>query len=102
MIRYHDGPDYRVIRLHPGPTEVEYPDRRNYNSSTTPDGAVVVQRPLRDDRPRQWVWKNYRPTVTTYENQWKLLETLEVKARLKANLEPTVQIWEDVTDEGGF
>lgn len=93
---------YTTLTLFPGPTEVEYPERRSFKMQMTQDGAPVVQRPLRDGRVRRWVWKRYRPSVATYENQWATLLTLEYRHRLQNNLHPVVEIWEDTTPEGGF
>lgn len=103
-VRYKatSGGAYTTIALNPAPTNVEYPDHRLYKAQNTQDGAVVIQRPLRDDRIRRWIWKAGRSTVTSYENQWQVLKTLEYRHRLRNNLHPIVEIWEDLTDTGGF
>ena len=90
------------VMLRPGPTEIDYPERRLYKAHTTQDGWIVVQRPLRDSRSRTWSWKGYPPTIPTYENQWKFLETLEYRTRLQSSLPGYVEIWEDVSGVGGF
>lgn len=90
------------VPLFPAPTEVDYPEKRLYTTHTTQDGAVVVQRPLRDHRVRKWIWRGFSPQLLTYENQWKLLESLEYRNRLANNLPGYVEIWEDVTGVGGF
>lgn len=97
-----DAGAYTTITLLPGPTGVEYPPRRNYTSRMGPDGNVVVQRPMRDDRVRKWFWSRYRDNVAGYSSMWPLLETLEYRTRLEANKPPHVEIWEDVTLAGGF
>lgn len=84
------------------PTDVDYPEFRNYKPLVTQDGAVIVQRPLRDSRPRKWVWKGYGPSIAAYSAQWQLLQSLDGRARLQANLSPTVEIWENVSGVGGF
>lgn len=94
---------FNTIELLPGPTDVSYPDERRLQKiQFTQDDAVVIQRPLRDPRPRKWIWMGYRPTIPTYENQWTTLLTLEVKAREIAGLAPYVYIWEDDSTIGGF
>lgn len=105
LIRYYDAETatHVVRKLRPHPTEVEYPEGDEYRSQVTPDGAVVIQRPMRDSRLRRWVWKRYRPTIAAYEVQYQLLKTLTAKELWRrGQAEVTVQIWEDVTDEGGF
>lgn len=103
-IRYKatSGGAYTTITLIPGPTEVDYPDLRDYTAQTTADGAVVVSRPLKDGRPRKWIWRKYGPHIATYENQWQVLKQLEYRYRLEQNLWPLVEIWEDIVPEGGF
>ncbi len=107
-----------VQTLSPNPTEVEYPDTREYASRVTQDHAVVIQRPLTDSRVRQWTWKNYRSDIPGgYETQWSNLKAMEARARALSDPEPiapftvyvdslvkeaSIQIWENVTDEGGF
>ena len=95
---------YTTIALAPGPTFVEYPERRIFTSTVTPDGAVIVSRPMRDSRERAWIWQNYRDSslLAAYKNQWTQLLTLEYRTRLEAGLHPFVEIWEDVMPEGGF
>lgn len=106
FVRYQNtsGGAFTTLSLMPGPTDVEYPDARLYKPVNTQDGAVVVQRPLRDDRPRKWIWKGYRDSdlMAAYKNQWATLSTLEYRYRLQHNLPATVQIWEDETGIGGF
>lgn len=105
-IRYKDWQDGVQVdvemSLRPGPTEIDYPEMRTYKLQVTQDGAIVIQRPLRDSRPRSWSWKGYPPVIATYENQWKRLETLEYRARLADSLPGYVEVWEDVTGVGGF
>ncbi len=94
---------YTVVSLVPRPTEVEYPEKRLLKLRPNRDGGVVIQRPLRDARPRKWVWKNYRPHVPNYEAQWAVLASLDTQTRWLAGFTtPTVLIWENETKEGGF
>lgn len=108
LIRYSTdaspGTTYTVLSLTPTPTEVEYPPKREYNTLTTQDHAVVIQRPIKDDRVRRWTWKNYPPTLNSYASLWTTLKTLEARARVlgSPSKNPIIQIWENVTDEGGF
>jgi hypothetical protein len=103
-IRYKDTANgsYTTMTLSPGPTTVSYPEKRDFKVQVTPDGAVVVSRPMRDSRPRRWIWKRYRPWIATYENQWMVLESLEYRTRLLAGKYPIVEIWEDESTIGGF
>lgn len=93
---------YTTLTLFPGPTEVEYPERRAMKTTGTQDGATVVQRPLRDTRPRRWIWKNYPPSLVGFEAQWQTLLSLEYATRLEAGKYALIEIWEDVVPEGGF
>ena len=103
--------------LSPNPTEVEYPQTREYNARITQDHAVVIQRPIKDSRTRRWVWRNYRPNIASYETQWSNLKAMEARARALSDPEPIapftvyddssaknplIQVWENITDEGGF
>lgn len=103
-VRFKDtsGGAYTTLTLYPGPTDVEYPERRSMTTTATVDGATVVQRPLRDSRPRKWVWKGYRPTLAGFESQWNTLLSLEYATRLAQGKYALVEIWEDVVPEGGF
>ena len=96
------GGAYTTLTLFPVPTAVEYPQRRDYNTRVGPDGNVVVQRPMRDARPRKWIWSRYRDTVPGYSSMWPQLELLEYRLRQQAGKPATVEIWEDVTKTGGF
>lgn len=103
-IRYTDASSNVIEKaLTPGPTDVEYPERRAMNTMASQDGTVVVQRPLRDSRPRKWIWNGYPPGVhPPYDTLWAELQTLEYRFRLENGLTPLVEIWEDVNPEGGF
>lgn len=105
LIRYATDavPNYTVMHLSPGPTTVQYPDFRNFNVRVTQDHAVVVQRALKDDRERSWVWSDYRPSILGFEQQWDVLITLEARRRMQDGLNPVIQIWEDESvNAGGF
>jgi hypothetical protein len=84
------------------PMDIEYPERRLHKVLTTNDGATVIQRPLRDSRPRKWIWRGHGRLSEPFASQWALLERLEYRARLASGLVPTVGIWEDVSGTGGF
>lgn len=103
QVRYVDAlGDTQTLTLLPGPTEVEYPEKRNMATRPTQDGAVVIQRPLRDPRSRKWVWRGYRNYIHPYETQWENLEQLEARYRQLHLLDPVVEIWEDESTIGGF
>jgi hypothetical protein len=96
------GGAYTTLTLVPMPTAKEYPVRRDMVTKTSPDGNVIVQRPMRDARPRRWIWLRYSDRVPGYTALWAALEALEYRTRLQASKPPTVEIFEDVTKEGGF
>jgi len=91
-----------IVTLRPGPTDVEYPETRAYKTMVSQDGAVIVQRPLRDSRARKWIWRRYHDDIPAYANLWTLLRSLEYRSRLAAGLPGTVEIWEDETGTGVF
>lgn len=98
----YQAPSYTEITLNPNPTEVQYPETREYNARTTQDHAVVIQRPIIDNRERTWTWKNFRRTITGYESQWATLVSLEARQRALDDVDPIIEIWENETEEGGF
>jgi hypothetical protein len=103
MIRYQDATGGMVdVTLDPAPAEVEYPDAQAVKVTASKDGNVIVQRPLRDSRPRKWRWVGYGPPHPAFAALWALLESLNARARAKAGLPVTVGIWEDVSGSGGF
>ena len=103
QIRYKatQGGAYTTLTLNPAPSAVEYPERRAQKVHATQDGGIVVQRPLRDSRPRKWHWTNYPANYAAYASQWATLKALEYRTRLEAGQWPLVEVWEDTTD-GGF
>jgi len=84
------------------PSHVDYPDRRNFKTLETLDGNVIVQRPLRDSRPRRFVWRNLPLKSAEYSAQWELLRTFDYRHRLSSGLYPYVGVWEDETGAGGL
>jgi len=102
-IRYQER-DGRIVELplNPAPSAIEYPDKRSQKVLTSQDGAVIVQRPMRDARPRKWLWRGHGPTAEPYASQWKILEGLEYRYRVENALPPSVGVWEDVSGVGGF
>jgi hypothetical protein len=103
-VRWKDAPtgEYTEKELTPWPTTVEYPPRRTYNLHTSKDGVTVVQRPIRDARPRKWLWDVLRKDSATFASLWAVLDVLEWRNRVKAEKYPYIEIWEDVTGIGGF
>ncbi len=105
LIRYYDDDtsSYIVYPVRPGPSDVEYPEAREFELQRPRDGGAVVQRPERDGRLRKWLWSGYRETVPLYATLWSTLKLLNVKFRLDAGYEdPRIQIWDGVTGTGGF
>jgi hypothetical protein len=96
------GGAYTTMTLFPGPSEIDYPERRIMTVLEPADGGPVIQRPIRDTRTRRWTWTDFDPTIPTYENQWATLKQLEFLSRLENNLYPYVEVWEDVVDDAGF
>src|SRR3954469_20389640 len=85
-----------IVSLKPRPTSVDYPEFRLTRTRTSKDGAVIVQRPMRDPRPRKWIWEKYRSSVPLYEAQWQFLVSLESQARWDFGLADTsIEIWEN-------
>ena len=93
---------FTTLTLVPMPTAVEYPETRNYVTRLGPDGGIVTQRPMRDNRPRKWIWTGYRNTVPGYSTLWTTLQLLDYRARLQVSKPPLIGIWEDATLTGGF
>lgn len=93
---------FSILKLSPGPTEVDYPEKRMLNVKKSQDGVNVIQRPLRDGRPRRWNWVGYTPRIIPFETQWTTLQTLDARERELAGLNPLVFIYEDDSLEGGF
>lgn len=100
LIRYYDSDlGYVVLQVRPAPGRVSYPE----GDDITVRPSLVVQRPDQDTRPRKWIWEGYRDSIPRYKNLWDTLHTLKVKLRWAAGYtDPRVQIWENVTEEGGF
>ena len=102
-IRYADASNNLIERaLTPAPNAVDYPDQALYKILTTQDGNVIVQRPLRDARPRKWTWRGYGQPDADYVALWSFLQSMSYRARMNQALTPTIDIWEDTTGSGGF
>lgn len=105
LFRYttNSGATWNALQLAPRPTEVDYPPYRIAEPQTTSDGAVVVQRPIQDSRPRKLIWRGYFPTIAAYESQWTTLLSLDARQRDIDGENPIIQFWEDETaGSGGF
>ncbi|MBU8921010.1 MAG: hypothetical protein KOO63_04225 [Bacteroidales bacterium] len=89
--------------LTPGPTYPDYPNRFETTTHVSQDGNVVVQAPLKDERIRHWVWKNYRYTVNRYPALFSQLLQLHYKLRLQEDTpkSPWVFLKEDVSNNFG-
>lgn len=104
LIRYNDPPvGESIYRLSPFPTGVDYPEGDLINVQSSQDNNIVIQRPIRDDRPRKWVWNSYRSTVPRYEAQYQFLRSITEKSLWNdGNLIMTVDVWEDESGVGGL
>lgn len=71
-----------IKTLFPGPTYVIYPDKILNTIRESRDGAVTVQAPLKDPRPRSWVWVNYKATVINYTDLYKQILNYQYKNRI--------------------
>ncbi len=107
LVKYQDpeeGPI--VVSLHPRPSEISYPERRLIKTKVTKDGAVIINRPMQDSRPRRWIWARYPANGTAFmefNNQWTFLKTLETKALWQAgSADPSIFVWENESGIGGF
>lgn len=101
-IRYTDGSGTHEVSLTPTPTDVEYPLGDGSKVLTSQDGNVIFQRPLRDGRPRKWIWRGFGPNDASYSSLWSLLQSQTSKSRLAAGLSSAIEVWEDVTGAGSF
>jgi hypothetical protein len=101
-VKYTDGSGEHEVELEIAPAEVEYPPAEAVTVRTSQDGNVILQRPLRDSRPRKWIWNGYGPNHSAFAAQWALLQSLGTRKRLEGGLSPTIGIWEDVSGAGGF
>jgi hypothetical protein len=90
-----------IETLSPGPTFVEYPESFDNNPVVSQDGNVVVQAPIKDSRPRHWVWQNYKFDIPRYDALYVKLYNLQTKLRVGASPAKSewVFLYEDVTDE---
>lgn len=77
--------------LSPGPTFVTYPERFVNEIKTSKDGFAIVQAPLKDTRPRSWVWKRYRSSIPKYDNLYNQL--LNYQYRMRQSAIPAKSQW---------
>ena len=102
-IRYTDALGATTERaLEPAPTAIDYPEASLYKVLPTQDGSIVVQRPLHDACPRKWIWNGFGQPDASFVSQWTVVKACEYRARIRAALSPTIEIWEDSTGAGGF
>jgi hypothetical protein len=87
-------------QLSPGPTRVDYPTEAAGSLLETPDGRVIQQQPLKDNRRRSWIWEGYPGWLVTYQDLWSVLESLLSQYRKNYGAAtPYVYVKEDVTGE---
>lgn len=85
-----------ISTLIPGPTYVDYPEKFNNEVRYSRDGNPIIQSPLKDGRPRTWVWKRYRSSVPKYDNLYNQL--LNYQHRLRETSIPPKSPWVFVKD----
>ena len=71
-----------ITQLNPGPTWVEYPDKFDNEVRYSKDGNSIIQSPLKDSRPRAWVWRRYRQSISKYVSLYNLLLNLQYRNRI--------------------
>lgn len=71
-----------IYQLSPGPTYVSYPDKMLNTVKSSKDGNPIVQAPIRDPRPRTWIWKRYRASVIGYTDLYNKLLNYMYKFRI--------------------
>lgn len=82
--------------LTPGPTYVRYPEKFTNEVRYSKDGNPIIQSPLKDGRPRTWVWTRYRSSVPQYDNLYNKL--LNYQHRLRESSLPAKSPWVYVKD----
>lgn len=72
-----------IVQLSPGPTFVDYPEKFANEIRFSKDGNPIIQSPLKDSRPRQWIWTRYRDSVKGYISLYNQLLNYQYKLRTK-------------------
>jgi len=85
-----------ISTLTPGPSLVEYPERFTNDVRYSKDGNPIIQAPLKDGRPRSWIWKRYRNTVPKYSTLYNQL--LNYQYHLRQLATPPKSPWVYVRD----
>ena len=85
-----------MVQLVPGPTYVEYPPKFTNEVRFSKDGAPIVQSPLKDGRPRTWIWRRYRSKVPGYDALYNRL--LNYQHRLRETSTPPKSPWVWIRD----
>lgn len=83
--------------IYPAPTRTDYPGQELGEAVETADGRVVYQVSNNDPRRRAWIWNNYGPEITTYERQYRFLESLKSRYRYARGLSPFVYVFDGTT-----
>ncbi len=86
------------IQLNPAPSKVDYPSSPLSEFVDTADGRVVSQQPNKDPRRRGWVWSNFGPLIATYERQYRWLEGLRSRQRVKEGQSPYIYVYDGTTN----
>lgn len=80
------------VRLSPSPSRVEYPIEPLGTRVDIPNGSLVAQVPLRDARPRRWVWEGYPASLVAYAALWARLEPLRARYRYQTGNSPYIWV----------
>lgn len=88
--------------LTPGPTYVTYPEKFVNEVRFSRDGSAIVQSPLKDGRPRTWVWKRYRSSVPKYDTLYNQLLNYQYKLRETATPPKSPWVWVKDTESGNL
>lgn len=73
-----------ITQLFPGPTYVVYPEKILSTIKSSKDGNPIIQAPVKDPRPRMWVWKRYRDSVPGYSDLYNKLLNYMYKLRISS------------------
>lgn len=91
-----------ISQLIPGPTYVTYPEKFTNEIRFSRDGSAIVQAPLKDGRPRTWVWKRYRSSVPRYDTLYNQLLNYQYKLRETSTPPKSPWVWVRDTESGNL
>ena len=91
-----------ISQLSPGPAWVDYPEKFTNSIIYSRDGNPVVQSPLKDGRPRTWIWKRYRSSVPKYDALYNKLLNYQHKLRETSFPPKSPWVWVKDTETGNL